>query len=363
MYKIIVNSFFIIFIAISYYSNAAEYKIQILPINLVDIECQLKSLNDNGVMLLTYKDSTYHSKICIYDEINGMNVIESKGESIHPISINNSGQVLANSYKTFIWNRELGIRYLNIFNSDYNNGIDINDLGQIIGTYRPSGSDYTAPRRPFLWNSGSVTDMGPGSEFCKQFEILGYHVMDVTLTSINNNGEIAGHFRYGKFNEKKKKYITLGTKVFFWDGDMHILPLTVQSNFFPQAVKMNNKSIVLVQVDLSTYLWNRDNGLTLIPDFIGISLNDSTVILGIQTKLDFDIYKTSIWRDGNIINLAELLGVDNLDKISPLYSETYEVEKLTDFIDINNKDQVGCNGLIWNEKYPCVLEPLVGKDS
>lgn len=358
MCRFIRYSFFI-FIVVFGCVNAAEYKPQILPLNVVDAACQPKSINDYGTMVLGYIDNPYHSKMCIFDKMRGMKIIESKGQSIHPIAINNLGQVLGSSYKTFLWSELIGIRYLNVFDSDYNNGIDLNDWGQIIGEYRPKNSDCSEPRRPFLWDNGCVTDMGVGSEFCKQFEVLGYHVMNVTLTSINNNGEIAGYFYYGKINDKKKKYVTLGVKVFFWDGNVHILPLSIP--YPPVVEKMNNKGAVLIGVNSGSYLWDRDNGLKPILDFWGDSLNDSTVMLGKQLKSKFDepVYLPAIWKDGNIITLDGLLGVDDVNNMSPTYSETYEIECLTDFIDINNKDQIGCSASIWKENYPCILEPLL----
>lgn len=360
MHKYFINAYFIFIFVCFVNLRAADYEAKILPINMVDTECRLQSLNDNGVILLSYKDNTYHSKICIYDDINGINVIESKGESVLPIAINNSRQILGNSSKTFLWSRTLGIRYLDIFDSNYNYGIDLNDWGQIIGAYRSSNSDVCASYRPFFWDNASVIDMGPGSEFCKLFEPLGYHVMDINLTSINNNGEIAGHFSYGKFNEKKKKFVPVGQKIFFWDGDIHILPLSIHNHGYPQVVKINNKGTLLVQINSSTYLWNCENGLQVIPNFLGKKLNDSCIILGnIYPSYDFDV--PAIWKDGTFITLAELLEIENINMMAPVYSDNYRIEKLIDFIDINNKNQIGCSAVIWNEIYPCLIDTWNGK--
>jgi len=96
----------------------------------------------------------------------------------------------------------------------------INDLDQVIGEYRLG---YPNDFKPFFWENGRITEMGIGSELCHQIEAQGYHVMNIKLKALNNNGNIAGIFEYGKFNSKKNVWVKIGALPFFWNGFAHII--------------------------------------------------------------------------------------------------------------------------------------------
>jgi hypothetical protein len=171
--------------------------------------------------------------------------------------------------------------------------------------------------------------MSENSDFAKQFENLGFHIMDIKLKAINNKGELAGYFEFGKYNEKKKSFVRAGYKTFFWDGNPHILPLNSDSDY-PEVVKLNYNGVVLVRDNTwnrlnnqniqTTYLWDIENGIRIIDDFYGYNLNDSSTVLGFQKKYTYCrdyVEIPAIWKDGYCITLSELLGVSDIHEIAP----------------------------------------------
>ena len=198
---------------VSFSTFASEYTVSLLGLALTDAHCQVAAINDKGQILGRHQENKPNSKrnIFIYDSKNGLTLIDLK-ENLYPQTINNAGQVLGHGNRPFIWSKTFGIRWLEVPNSTNVQAIGLNDLGQIIGSYLESGSSI---RRPFIWDYGVVTDMGPGSDFSQSIEALGYHVMDIRLLAINNRGELAGAFSYGKFNRKTNKYVVIGQENFF----------------------------------------------------------------------------------------------------------------------------------------------------
>jgi hypothetical protein len=97
------------------------------------------------------------------------------------------------------------------------------------------------------------------------------------------------------------------------------------------------------------------HGIKFISNFSGETFNDSSTILGYkkdeqikdhsQDNTTFSI--PAIWRDGDIITIAELLGVENLNQISPPFSDNYTVEMVNQCLDINNTGQILCWVTIW----------------
>lgn len=348
------NIVFLCFISFSaLYSS--EYKALLLSPELSP--GRILAINDHEQALIITKDS----KPFLYDKKTGLAFIETNCLHAHLYTLNNAGQILGLGYgpsdesKPFIWSKDVGVQWLDIFGSKYISTTDLNDLGQIIGSYTPVGEKPELVR-PFTWKNGIATDMGPGSEFSKSIENLGYHVMEISLVSINNKGELAGYFSYGKFNAKTQKYILVGYESFYWNGNVHILPFKIRS----LAMKVNNcGSVMVVSADYShfltnTYLWNLKNGVKIIENFEGKVLNDSNLILG--TKPQHSSYL--LWKDEKISTFEKLLGVENINHLAPRFSDTYEIEGLSEFLDMNNKGQIICRGLIWGDLYPCLLEPI-----
>ena len=205
----------------------------------------------------------------------------------------------------------------------------MNDVGQIVGRYRIKESDSI--ERPFLYSNGVASDMGTQSDLALQLENLGFHVIDIELTSINNRGEITGSFEYGKFNAMKKKFVKIGCLPFFWNGTAHVLPFSkpFQSNV---GVKLNNKGICLISTDEETYLWDIESGLKQIQNFDGRLINDSSLIYG-----QLRVYNASgtdwkwipaIWKNDKIVSIAELLDVSAINQMVPKFSDSMAWKEL-----------------------------------
>jgi probable HAF family extracellular repeat protein len=104
-------------------------------------------------------------------------------------AINNAGQVLGNIRKNdnsvtpFLWSNNTGTVELDVVGNGYNSySKDINDLGQVVGTYSvPRSDDYIS--KGFLWNNNEVTELS---------EVLDAYVSEPS--SINNLGQIVGTY-------------------------------------------------------------------------------------------------------------------------------------------------------------------------
>lgn len=406
MFKKVLGYIFSICLCYSTFLNCAEYQVKQL-FDIFDFESKFNviTINDKGQILGRCQEITNNgrrsgpNKIFLFDKKNGITFIEAKDNYLDASLLNNAGQVVGTNPQPFIWNKSLGVHWLNIPNSRSVHIIDLNDLGQIIGSYQPNNNDRSASSRgqqqPFIWDNGVVTDMGIDSDFANHFRDLGYHVRHIKLDGINNKGELVGRFWHGKYHEKKKRFITVGYQYFFWNGELHLLPLSIHD---VELIKLNNKGRILISTkEDKTYLWDIENGLESIPEFVGLSFNDSSVILGYKledkTKLRkkhiefsydmihytraksiYDNYfsfsfhgheknclSCAIWREGKIISLSELLGVDDIDHLSIPYSDTYSIEGIEVISKINNQGQIPCNGIIWGDYYPCILEQVISK--
>lgn len=355
-------------------SHGCEYTIKKFGTEAFDLVRweNITSINSRGQVLgAYYEDHKQTGGMYLLDVRNGVFLIAMDQNQISgrlwPVALNNCGQILSNGYKrtggygACLWSKSLGFYWLNVFDSKHSIGIAFNDLGQIIGTYRPNPNSND--ERAFLWNNGVVSDMGPESSFGKQLESYGYHVMDVRLTSINNRGEFAGFFACGKYNEMKKKYIVIGYLPFFWDGDAHIIFLNNDNPLkYPPTIQLNNRSLLMIRLNEDTYLWDTENNARLI-GFLGDAINDNGVILGrSKHKILLENCEEwenplAIWRDGNVITLTELLGIRDLRNISTPFSDTYSIESLSGVFGINNKNEIVGEGIVWGESHPLVISP------
>ena len=199
--------------------------------------------------------------------------------------------------------------------------------------------------------------MGPGSEFAQKFEAIGFHVMNIKLTSLNNKGEITGHFTVGKYNAKQNRYVEIGKRLpFYWNGSINIIPLPKKMDI--SQMKLNNTGSVLINDEFKTYLWNIENGLQVISDFHGYDFNDSNVILGELYDDDEDRVYPAIWKKGSFTKISELLNKKDLSDLAPAYSDSFEVEEIKNISGINNKGQIVAMGSVWGEWHPCIIEPI-----
>lgn len=351
----------------------AEYKATILSeVSSLNAQISIYALNNKDQILGSFQEiengQHKNQKIFISDKKTGILIIELKDKHLEPIFFNNSGQIVGYvEGKYFLWSKTLGFHFFNIPSNGSISITGLNDLGQIIGHRSENGKSI-----PFVWDNGTLKDMGLGSEFAQHFEKLGFYVMDISLTGINNKGELMGSFTYGKYHEKKKKYIAVESKSFFWNGDIHFLP-NIQNTifYFINWFKLNNNGTVLGtryystapnNGKVETYLWSVENGLICIPDFQGTYINDSEIVQGLLQSTNLQEWDPSerpaIWNNGTITTLADLLEVKHLHKLAPPCSDTHEIESIYIINSINNKGKIAGLGSIWSELYPCLLEPV-----
>lgn len=202
--------------------------------------------------------------------------------------------------------------------------------------------------------------MGLGSELCRQIESYGYHVMSIQLKALNNRSEIVGVFEYGKFNSKKNAWIKIGSLPFFWNGFAHIINTGNVEAW--QNIHLNNEGVVMMAKSRSTCLWSIEKGMEEISEFLGVSFNDTCVILGNMTQFSTRYSEgyeliPALWKNGAKVPLTHLLGIKDLDNINPPYADSFAIERIWGFSKINNKGQILCEGKTWEEHHPCVLSP------
>lgn len=379
--KIIINflSFTLFFSSIL---DSSEYKISLVGTEcLVDVFVNYENyednisigINDNGqVFGILNKKNTTEMYIC--DPQKGISLINqamiglsSSDWQPYKLILNNNNQILfGDGEKIYLYDLISGLQIIDPISNlqamenspiyGYSQPMSFNDKGQIIGKIEFYGNNGYYAHRPFFWENGTIIDMGPNSKFSQEFEKKGYYILDLRLNSLNNKGEIAGEFTYGKFNERKNEYVKIGKKAFFWNDEIHVISLPADSNNFAK-IKLNNKGTVLILTETNyeknSYIWNLEQGLKEVSGFMACDLNDENIILG-QSKY---MNRPAIWKDGYHISIAQLLGNKDLSNLAPPYSDTYEVERIEKIIGLNNKGQILGIGYVWGEYHPCIIEP------
>jgi hypothetical protein len=324
-----------------------KYTISFFGINSIpNVSWEPVKINDNGQICGT----------CIFDEKlfidceptifvadkNGITLIELPGfdriEEYFPRAINNSGQVLGETEDLglFLWDREQGVQFLNFAS---NGCCGLNDKGEAFG------SDY-------VWKSGNERDT---SQINQQINELGYGEVDVTITCLNNWGEVAGIFSSSSWPYQ--------THPFFWDGEkIHVIPFkNFPSNGFFK-LSLNDKGIVLVskchtersfledKATAKTILWNKELGVIKeIQDFQGTKITSYCTILGY--KVDDNEFLPAIWKND------EILEIDELTK-SNFGMNIFDLFPLDDVKDINDKEQILCQCWCHGILQPCILDPV-----
>ncbi len=143
----------------------------------------------------------------------------------------------------------------------------------------------------------------------------------------------------------------------FYPVNGYIIPVSLPLSF-PEhqlIIKLNNNGFVLIvhpYDNTKSYIWNKKDGLKILPDFEGKAINDFNAVLGYH----------SVWFDDRPITFSELLGVNDINNIAPPYSDTYSVERIgtgrESVLEINNIGQIFCMGWVWGMWHPCVLNPI-----
>lgn len=384
------TSFFIALFVINVWIYSAEYTISSIGAELLSNEhhdprngdqWNVEGINNEGKIIgekritntLTVQG---RSEIFIFDPKNGLSFFEKSINNsippryIHKLKLNNLGQFVGygyfeniGQYKAFIWTKSLGFHFIEIKNLDVNNTLGFNDLGQIIW-YSSFWNGEHYIDKSFIWNNGVMTEIGADTEFAKQFEKLGFHVIGIRLVGINNKGELVGYFSQGKYNELQKRYIFAGYKHFYWNGDIHLISLPKNMMSPLKEMIVNDQGQVLINAYKETYIWDSQNKLRLIPNFHGEAINNQGIVLGTvenslygQKAATDDKSIPAIWKEGKITELKTLLDVDDLTDLAPAFADDYSVEAIREIKGLNNKGQITCKGLVWGRWYPFILEP------
>lgn len=322
--------------------------------DFVNSNIKVKAINDLGQLIGIYTQPKFNTKCFLIDSEKGVQIISQKNKNLNPYRINNVGQILMEGAS--IWSEDLGFTTIEIPEGVNVQSFDLNDVGQVIGTYRQNGStDY----RPFRWDNGEVYDLGPGSDFAKGFDEIGIYPLRIEVKDINNNGEMVGRVHYGKFNELTGKYVKVGCSNFFWNGGVHLIELPKIGYF--DTIKINEQSDVLLcsgSFKYKSYIWNLKSGLATIEGLHGIDFNDDRIVIGQMQVLQEDGQLTEVPGlsiNNTIYTVAELLGVEDAKRLTAPYSDNYEPESLLRIVAINNLGQIAAECTVWGDIYPCIL--------
>ena len=172
-------------------------------------------------------------------DLEDMNV-ESWGKGL-----NNNGQVVGWSYTTggaihtFIWDMTNGITDINVLNGIDSRGGDINNNGQVTGSWNPTNS---TDDHVFIWDpTTGFTDLGAlGGTW-------------VEANGINDNGKIVG---FGCCDNS--------TVAFIGDATNGLTALDLLGGPTGRANDINNSSQVTGSSDGQAFIWDATNGTTWI---------------------------------------------------------------------------------------------------
>jgi hypothetical protein len=163
-------------------ANSYQYEVLNLGFSITDI-------NNNGQVVGVSNGSAFY-----WDSSSGVQNIGFLGrDKLYASALNDSGQVsgfawTGNEGEAFIWDKINGMQSLgniSAFNetSAFTKAWDINNYGQVVGTYSLESGSYPVRSNSFLWNESSgMRDLTHGSE---DLEIR-------SVTKINDLGQVLG---------------------------------------------------------------------------------------------------------------------------------------------------------------------------
>ena len=232
--------------------------------------------------------------------------VMADGRNAYPTAINNRRQIAATTVGqgpslALLWESgrwgEIGT-----FGQAASAAMDINDRGQVVGSYGPAEEDG----RGFLWIGGRMRDLGtlPGATTSLAW-------------AINNRGQITGLSGYtlGGTNE---------IHAYLWErGTM--TDLGTMGSGFSVGYGINDRGQIVGVSRTAAFVW--ENGVMTALSTLGGAfaraqdVNNRGQIVGLSATAD-ETHAT-LWEDGEVIDLGTLPG-DN-------YSEAYA---------INNRGQV-----------------------
>lgn len=210
--------------------------------------------------------------------------------------INNSGQVVGSSEiasgydRAFLWDQQFGMIDLGTLEGDYMSAaIDINDLGQVVG-----GSRSISGLRPFLWENGTMIDLGS----------LGGN--ESIALAINENSQVVGW-----------SYLPPGSiHAFLWEnGSMKDLGTLGGNESI--AFGINDSGQIVGRSNLSSpgtthaFLWENDVMFDLGTlggeSSWGLGINNSNQVVGGSWTM-YGLAHPFLYENGGMIDLGSLAG-------------------------------------------------------
>jgi probable HAF family extracellular repeat protein len=272
-------------------------------------------------------------------DLNGVMV---DGRIAFPAAINNRRQIAASTVgrgptRALLWERGLW-RDIGTFGQAASAATDINERGEIVGSYGPAEEDG----RGFLWSGGRMRDLGtlPGATTSLAW-------------AINNRGQITGLSGYtqGGTNE---------IHGYLWErGTM--TDLGTMASGYSVGLGINDRGQIVGANGIAAFVWE-DGVTTPLPSLggsfvIARDINNRGQIVGSSATADAASHAT-LWADGEVIDLGTLPGDD--------YSEAHAINNRGEVVgrSLNtSRFPLGVRAFLWTSGAMIDLGVLPGDAS
>lgn len=226
---------------------------------------------------------------------------------------------------------------------------DINDAGLKVGSCRYNSYDYV----PCTWQNDSL---GSSLGFIDNY-------VSGNAQSVNNNGEIVGYLsdtlNYGAPRTK-------ATRAFIFDSANGMRFIENSATDESVATSINNSGQVVGVIDGQAFIWNAQNGLQTLDNFIGANtnwtftaatkINNQGQIIGQGTFNNAE--RNFFWDGGAVFDLGdiykyEVYGLNDMGQIVGLSyddngnSQAFLWDKTGGFQNVSNL--VSENGWVWQK--------------
>lgn len=345
--------FFLIFLL--GFSLAAEdsYLIEDLGTFATFDRSDVIDLNENGDVLFrasnTYRDHIISAQTFLRTKEGGLICLEVPDHVSNDFHLVNNKRTCLSSQAgdVLLWRMgELKPLPLDKPNKGLYVATDLNDADQVLVNLYEEG----IATKNYLWEKERCVEL----PIARQLDLLGFCPQNVELIGINNSGEILGTFLYGIYHRyKPDKWISLGRKVFKWDGALHLVD--VPKNFFYESLKINEKGQVIFSCYSendgrhATYVWTAGEELFYRGSFYAFDWSEDGKILGFD-----ECGRYVVSHHDHLLALPSCISV-------PFFKEEEgpmdRWSCLTDLKKINSRGQIIGNGWYYGEFHGFLLNP------